>query len=108
KLGPKKPMGKKNANRKMKKVVPMAAPWLSLAYLFVMAMHIMHSVIPAPLNRNSFRRPNRSMVKKATNEAANFHVNMPAASTRERSAVKPKLSWKIVVQYVLIAFAPVI
>lgn len=58
------------------------------------ASAIMQHDMPAPLNMNTARRPNRSMATKARNEERNFHVRAPAERIREISLLKPRFSWK--------------
>jgi hypothetical protein len=56
----------------------------------------MQHAMPAPLNMKSFRRPNRSMVKKATKQLRNFQVRAPPERIREVSASRPRPCWKII------------
>jgi hypothetical protein len=52
--------------------------------------------MPTPLNMKSLRRPNRSMVKKATKQERNFQVRAPPERMREISLSRPRPSWKII------------
>ena len=108
KLGPNSPIGKKKLKRKRKNASATEAAWFLLEKLEVMAIDVMHSVMPAPQNRNNFLRPKRSMVKNETNDARNFQVKALAPRMRDRGPDNPRFSRKMVVEYVLMTLAPVI
>lgn len=93
KLAPRKPIGTKKLNAKMKKAAaPIAAPLVS-GKLVQIASDIMQLAMPKPEKMKSARRPKRSMVKKATKQDKNFQVKQAPVRTRESSGVIPKLSW---------------
>jgi len=100
KLGPRKPIGKKKLKRKTKNELAIAAPLLLLEKLDVMAMQVMHIVIPTPQIRNRMRRPKRSIVNREMKDARNFHVMAQAASIRVIASDSFRFCWKIVVLYV--------
>lgn len=62
-----------------------------------MASEVIHSDIPTPLNMKSFRRPKRSMVKKATKDERNFHVKQAPDNMRAVWLSSPRPVSKMVV-----------
>jgi hypothetical protein len=44
----------------------------------------------------SLRRPNRSIVKKATKQERNFQVSAPPERIREISLLRPRPCWKMI------------
>jgi hypothetical protein len=96
KLAPRKPIGMKKLNKNTNKADATCAEWLVLGNDEEMASASMQDAIPQPLNMKSLRRPNRSMVKKATKQERNFQVRAPPERTREISASRPRPCWKMI------------
>lgn len=89
-------MGMKKLKRKTKKADATCAARLLVGKLDATASASMQDAMPAPLNMNSFRRPKRSMVKKATKHERNFQVSAPPLRMRDVSASIPRPCWKMI------------
>lgn len=92
----------------MKNELAIAAPLLLPEKLDVMAIQAMHIVRPVPQIRKRTRRPKRSIVNREMKEARNFQVIAQAARIRVPASERFRFCWKMVVEYVLITWAPVI
>jgi hypothetical protein len=96
KLAPRKPIGIKKLNKNTKSALAICAALLSLGKLDATARANMQDAMPTPLNMKSLRRPNRSMVKKATKQERNFQVSAPPERMRDISLSRPRPCWKII------------
>lgn len=96
KFAPRNPIGIKKLNRKTKNADAICADRLLAGKLDATASASMQDAIPAPLNMKSFRRPKRSMVKKATKQERNFQVNAPPLRIRDVSLFIPRPCWKMI------------
>lgn len=94
--------------RKTKNELAIAALLLLLEKLDVMAMQVIHIVIPMPQIRKRIRRPKRSIVNREMKEERNFHVMAQAAKIRVIESDSFRFCWKSVVTYVEMTWAPVI
>lgn len=79
---------------KMKNAAAAMALVFSSEKLVEIARAAMQLDMPKPEKMNRARRPNRSMVKKATKQDKNFQVKQAPVRTRDSSGLIPKLSWK--------------
>ena len=84
---PSHPIAKKVLNRNKNTVD--AIPDLLVPMLSVIARMIIHPDMPVAPNIMSARRPKRSMVKTAIQEAAKYSVPLQAAMSRERKSLRP-------------------
>jgi hypothetical protein len=82
----------------MKNELAIAAPLLLSEKLDVMAMQVMHIVIPTPQIRKRTRRPKRSIVNREMKEARNFQVIAQAASIRVLASERFRFCWNMVVE----------
>jgi hypothetical protein len=103
-LHPRKPIGTKKLKRNTKTTEATWAGRLLFGKLVDTASASMQVDIPAPLTMKSFRRPKRSIVKKATKEEHNFHVSMPPDRIRDVWLSSPRPCWKMTVLYTDIKF----
>lgn len=97
-------MGTKKLKRKTKITEATCAGKLLLGKLVATASASMHMDIPVPLTINSFRRPKRSMVKKAANDEHSFQVSIPPDRIRDVWLSNPRPCWKMTVLYTEIRF----
>jgi hypothetical protein len=96
KFAPRNPIGMKKLNRNTNSALAICADLLLLGKLLATARANMQDAIPTPLNMKSLRRPNRSMVKKATKQERNFQVSAPPERMREISLSRPRPCWKMI------------
>ena len=96
KFAPENPIGIKKLNKKMKNADAICAGWLLFGILDAIARASIQHAMPVALNIKSLRRPKRSIVKKATKQAKNFHVSAPPDIIRDVSALIPRPCWKII------------
>ena len=96
KFAPRKPIGMKKLNRKTNSADAICAALFDLGKLEATARASMQDAMPAPLNMKSLRRPNRSMVKKATKHERNFQVKAPPERMRDVSELRPRPCWKMI------------
>jgi hypothetical protein len=80
----------KKLNRNTNSADATCADLFDVGKLDATASANMHDAIPAPLNMKSFRRPNRSIVKKATKQDKNFQVRQPPERMRDISLSRPR------------------
>lgn len=98
KLAPRKPMGMKKLNKKMKSTLTIWAARSDLGKDVATAKPVMHADMPTPLNMKTALRPNRSIVKKATKQLRNFHVKQPPERMRDVSGPSERPCWKMTVE----------
>lgn len=98
KLAPRKPIGMKKLNKKTNKTLTIWAAKSVFGKEVATARPIMQQDMPAPLNMKTARRPNLSMVKKATKQDKNFQVRQPPDRMRAVSASRPRPCWKMTVE----------
>ena len=104
KFAPRNPIGIKKLNKNTNNAEAICAERLDLGNEDATARASMHDAIPAPLNMKSARRPNRSMVKKATKQERNFQVSAPPERMREVSASRPRPCWNMIYLSISIMF----
>jgi hypothetical protein len=86
----------KKLNRNTKSALAICAGLFVLGKDDATANASMQHAMPQPLNMKSLRRPNRSMVKKATKHERNFQVSAPPERMRLISELRPRPCWKMI------------